>query len=163
MDDLKGKVWKFANDVDTDAIVAGQYLDASMEEILPHVFESIRPEFAARVRVGDLIVAGTNFGCGSSREQAPAALKAAGIACVVADSFGRIFFRNAIAIGLPVLTCRGAGDAFEEGMTACVSMDMFQVSCREKGVVLKGDPMSGEMSAILEKGGILAYLKCTNG
>ncbi len=162
MEELNGKVWKFGNDVDTDVIVPGQYLDAPMAEILPHVLESIKPEFAAGVKAGDLIVAGTNFGCGSSREQAPAALKSAGLACVVAESFGRIFFRNAIAIGLPVLTCRGVTDAFQEGQSARVSMKLSQIQNLETGMVLQGDPFSKEIGVILEKGGILEVLKDLN-
>jgi len=162
MDDLNGKVWKFGNDVDTDVIVPGFYLDAPMAEILPHVLESVTPDFATRVEKGDLIVAGTNFGCGSSREQAPAALKKVGLACVVAESFSRIFFRNAIAIGLPVLTCRGVCDAFREGQSARVSMKLFQIRNLESGVVLQGDPLSKEMAVILEKGGILESLKGLN-
>jgi 3-isopropylmalate/(R)-2-methylmalate dehydratase small subunit len=162
MDDLNGKVWKFGNDVDTDVIVPGFYLDAPMEEILPHVLESVAPDFAARVEAGDLIVAGTNFGCGSSREHAPAALKKVGIACVVAESFSRIFFRNAIAIGLPVLTCRGVSDAFQQGQSARVSMKLFQIHNLETGSVLQGDPLSEEIGVILEKGGILEFLKSLN-
>jgi 3-isopropylmalate/(R)-2-methylmalate dehydratase small subunit len=162
MNDLNGKVWKFGNDVDTDVIVPGLYLDAPMAEILHHVLESVIPDFAARVEAGDMIVAGTNFGCGSSREQAPMALKEAGLGCVVAESFSRIFFRNAIAIGLPVLTCRGVSDAFQEGQSARVSMKLFQIQNLETGRVLQGDPLSEEMRVILEKGGIIEFLKSLN-
>lgn len=159
MQEYSGRVWRFGNNVDTDVIVPGQYLDAPMEEILPHVLESVNAEFANRVKSGDLLFAGTNFGCGSSREQAPVALKSAGIACVVAESFGRIFFRNAIAIGLPVLICRDVSGAFQNGQQASVLLDQCLVRNLETGVKLVGEPLSEEMAAILEMGGILEYLR----
>lgn len=159
MDDLSGRAWKLGNHVDTDVIVPGQYLDAPMEEILPHVLEAVTPDFAARVEAGDLIIAGFNFGCGSSREQAPLALKHSGIGCVVAESFSRIFFRNAIAIGLPVLTCRGIADRFNEGQQARVSMELYRICNLATGQVFQGDPLSAQMRSILEEGGILQCLK----
>jgi len=103
----KGNVWKFGDDIDTDAIIPGRYLTINdPKELARHVFEGVRPEFARDVAEGDIIVAGKNFGCGSSREHAPLALKGAGIYCIITKSFARIFFRNAINIGLPVLECK---------------------------------------------------------
>ena len=158
MDELNGKVWTFGSNINTDAIVPGQYLDAPMEEIRTHVLESVNPAFAAGVKAGDLLVAGSNFGCGSSREHAPAALKAAGIAGVVAVSFARIFFRNAIAIGLPVITCEDVVDAFTQGDEASVCMRSFKIRNLTTGRTLQGDVLSPEMREILTLGGMLAYL-----
>ena len=159
MEEIRGRVWKLGDNVDTDAIVSGQYLDAPMEEIVSHVLENHKPGLAGNVKAGDIFIAGGNFGCGSSREQAPAALKALGIRCVVAASFGRIFFRNAIAIGLPVLACGNVSGAFEEGDTALVSMDRFTVENMATGTVLPCEPLSEEMEAIIAAGGIIQYLK----
>jgi len=156
---IKGKVWCFGKNIDTDAMVPGQYLDASMEEIAPHVFENIMPEFASCVKKGDIIVAGANFGCGSSRENAPEALKRAGISCIIAESFGRIFFRNAIAIGLPVITCKNISHNFQQGQTAEISLESSRVAHMETGRSFQGDPLSREMRDILDKGGIIEYLK----
>jgi len=156
---IQGKVWTFGDDVDTDLIVSGQYLDLPLEEMASHVLESVKPNFAAEVKRGDIIVAGKNFGCGSSREQAPSALRQAGIGCVVAESFGRIFFRNAIAIGLPVVTCKGAWKMFEEGHSGQVSMKEFRIENLTDGVHLQGEPLSEEVQRILDKGGILECLK----
>ncbi|MBU2617622.1 MAG: 3-isopropylmalate dehydratase small subunit, partial [Euryarchaeota archaeon] len=103
---MMGNVWKFGDDVNTDAIIPGRYLTINdPKELAKHVFEGVLPEFAQQVQPGDIIVAGRNFGCGSSREHAPLALKGAGISCIIAKSFARIFFRNAINVGLPVLEC----------------------------------------------------------
>lgn len=159
MQDASARVWKFGNNMDTDVIVPGQFLDAPIEEIAPHVFESVKPGFAAGVRAGDFIVAGTNFGCGSSREQAPAALKAAGIACIVAESFSRIFFRNAIAIGLPVMICAGVAGGFQDGQQARVSLERCRIRNLDTGADYQGEPFSEEIRVILERGGILEYIK----
>lgn len=159
MEDIRGRVWKLGDNIDTDAIVSGQYLDVPMDEVVLHVLENHKPEFAGNVKAGDILVAGSNFGCGSSREQAPAALKALGIGCVVAASFGRIFFRNAIAIGLPVLACGSVSGAFEEGDTALVSMDRSTVENTATGAVFPCEPLSPEMQAIIAEGGIIQRLK----
>ena len=159
MDELKGRVWKFGNNIDTDLIVPGQYLDAPMDEVVKHVFESIRPNFAEDVRRGDIIVAGRNFGCGSSRENAPAALQNLGIGCIVAESFARIFFRNAIAIGLPVVICGGVTGIFSDGDHARVAFGEARVENLKSGAVLQGDPLSPEILDIVEKGGMLEMLK----
>ena len=108
---IKGKTWKFGNDVDTDAIIPARYLNTtSAKELAAHCMEDADPGFASGVRQGDIIVAGKNFGCGSSREHAPIAIKAAGVSCVVARSFARIFYRNAFNMGLPILECPEAAE-----------------------------------------------------
>lgn len=160
---ISGKVWRFQDNIDTDLIVPGQYLDAPLQEIARHVLESIRPEFAGEVAKGDIIVAGKNFGCGSSRENAASALKELGIGCVVAESFGRIFFRNAMAIGLPVLTCSDVTRHFSDGDSAIIQIDGAVIRNLSNNAVMAGDRLSGEMAAILEKGGILEYLKEKGG
>ncbi|MFZ3059372.1 MAG: homoaconitase small subunit [Candidatus Methanoperedens sp.] len=114
---ISGKVWKFGDNIDTDVIIPGKYLRTTdMNVFASHVMEGIDPEFPKKVKTGDIIVAGKNFGCGSSREQAPLALKHAGIACIVAESFARIFFRNAINVGLPIIEAKidcSEGDIIE--------------------------------------------------
>lgn len=152
-------MWKFGDNVNTDVIVPGRYLDVPLEESSPHVFESVKPEFAGGVKKGDIIVAGSNFGCGSSRESAPEVLKILGIGCVVADSFGRIFFRNAIAVGLPALACRGVSAQFEDGDIARVDVVRAVVENLTRGITLHGEPLSAEMLLILDCGGILKLLK----
>lgn len=158
MNEIKGRVWCFPENIDTDLIVPGQYLDAPVQEITRHAFESIRPDFAQNAAKGDIIVAGENFGCGSSRENAASVLKELGIACVLAESFGRIFFRNAIAIGLPALTCKGIGGVFREGDTAVVQVAEARAENLSNGAAVPCEPLSEEMIRILEKGGILEYL-----
>lgn len=159
MNDLKGKVWKLGDNIDTDLIVPGQFLDAPIDEVIKHVFEAIRPEFTKEVRAGDIIIAGKNFGCGSSRENAPAALKKLGIACIIADSFARIFFRNSIAIGLPLVVCKGASSIFEEGEEARIVFRDAIIENTSKGERLNGEALSAEILAIIESGGILEMLK----
>ncbi len=114
---IKGKIWKFGDNIDTDVIIPGKYLRTTdMNIFASHVMEGIDPQFSQKVKCGDIIVAGANFGCGSSREQAPLALKHAGIACIVAESFARIFFRNAINVGLPIIEAKiecATGDEIE--------------------------------------------------
>jgi len=103
---LTGKAWKYGDNIDTDAIIPARYLNMSTpEELAQHCMEDVDPGFASAVRIGDIIVGGANFGCGSSREHAPLAIKGAGVSCVIADSFARIFYRNAINVGLPILVC----------------------------------------------------------
>ena len=159
MKEMKGKVWKLGNNIDTDLIVPGQYLDAPIEEVVKHVFESILPEFINEVRSSDIIIAGKNFGCGSSRENAPAALQKLGIACIVAESFARIFFRNSIAIGLPVVICKRVTDIFNGGENASVSFRKASVENLNSGVTLQGELPSDDILSIVEKGGILEMLK----
>ncbi|HOE17048.1 MAG TPA: 3-isopropylmalate dehydratase [Syntrophorhabdaceae bacterium] len=163
MNTIQGEVWKFGDNIDTDAIVPGRYLDASLDEIAPHVFESLNPKFAGTVKQGDIIVAGKNFGCGSSRENAPAALKKLGIGCIIAESFARIFFRNAIAIGLPVITSHTAFGSFSEGERALVNFVQARIENTTLRTMTSADPLPDEVLSIIEKGGILNLLKEIQG
>ncbi len=126
---FRGRVWKFGDDIDTDVIIPARYLLTSdAKELAQHVMEDIDPEFPSKVQEGDIIVAGKNFGCGSSREHAPIAIKGAGVSCVVAKSYARIFYRNAINIGMPIVECPEAVDEAEDG-------DILEIDTAE-GVVL---------------------------
>jgi len=158
-DIIRGKVWKFGNDVDTDVITPGQYVISPMEELKKHVLEAINPEFPKRVQPGDFIVAGSNFGCGSSRETAPIALKALGLGTIVAESFARIFFRNAIAIGLPVMTCPQISELFADGDEIELDIDNSRVTNLTKKKTFNAQPLPKEMKDVLSKGGILPLLK----
>ena len=152
-----GKVFKFHNDLDTDQIIASQYLLLpNVEEMKVHAFESLDPEFPQKVKPGDFVVGGENFGCGSSREQAPSVLKALGVQAVVAKSFARIFYRNAINIGLPVIVCKDLPDAVKSG-------DDMELSLTE-GVATAGGrdfsctKLPEYMQKILSQGGLIASL-----
>jgi 3-isopropylmalate/(R)-2-methylmalate dehydratase small subunit len=121
---IRGKVWRFGDDVDTDAIIPGRYLDDyTPENLARHVMEGVDPSFASKVSRGDIIVAGRHFGIGSSREQAPIALKAAGVEVILAESFARIFYRNAVNLGMLPLICPGCSESFVEGETLSVDLD----------------------------------------
>jgi 3-isopropylmalate/(R)-2-methylmalate dehydratase small subunit len=156
---LRGRVWKFGDHIDTDVMTSGKYLNFPMEEIKRHAFEAIRAEFAQEVKPGDILVAGRNFGCGSSRETAPAALKTLGIGAVVAESFARIFYRNAIAIGLPAIICPKVGELFDDADDAEVSFIKRRIINRASGKSLEFAPFPDEMLRILECGGIEDLLK----
>jgi 3-isopropylmalate dehydratase small subunit len=159
MRELKGRVWKFEDNVNTDLIAPGQYLDAPIDEVINHTFENIRPEFVKEVHKGDILIAGTNFGCGSSRENAPEALKKVGVECIVAESFARIFFRNAIAIGLPVVICRGVSSSVNDGDIVSVDFREAIVKNVSTGVECQGEVFPDEIQSIIESGGILEKLK----
>ena len=152
-----GKVFKFQKDVDTDQIIASQYLlFPTIDEMKVHTFESLNGDFASKVAAGDFVVADENFGCGSSRERAPAVLKALGVKAVVAKSFARIFFRNAINIGLPVIVCK-ATDAFADGNEMDIDMEKGQVICDGKAYTCTKLP--SKMQEILNQGGLIASLE----
>jgi len=155
---LSGRAWTFGDDVDTDQIVPGRYLDASSEEQSRHVFEASCPEFLKEFTAGTILVAGSNFGCGSSRESAAEVLKHLGVAAVVATSFARIFFRNAIAIGLPVLECPGASEEVRRGDEIEVDFEHARVSNLASGASRAGVPLNGMMIACLRAGGMLRLL-----
>jgi 3-isopropylmalate/(R)-2-methylmalate dehydratase small subunit len=157
-----GRVWKFGDHIDTDVITSGKYLNLPMEELKAHVFEAICPGFSEGIKPGDIIVAGRNFGCGSSRETAPAALKALGVGAVVAESFARIFYRNAIAIGLLAIACPGVGRLYSDGDEAEVRFADRKVINRVSGESLDFSPFPGEMLKVFECGGIEALLKQMN-
>lgn len=156
---IKGRVWRFGDNVDTDVMTSGKYLNLPMDELKKHAFEEVRPEFARQVKPGDVIMAGRNFGCGSSRETAPAALKALGIGAVAAESFARIFYRNAIAIGLPAIICPGVASLGSDGDEAEVDLADRKVRNHTTGNVLDFEAFPEEMLKVLECGGIEALLK----
>jgi 3-isopropylmalate/(R)-2-methylmalate dehydratase small subunit len=159
LSNLKGRVWKFGDHIDTDVMTSGKYLNLPMDEMKAHVFEAIRPEFSGTAKPGDLLVAGRNFGCGSSRETAPAALKALGVGGVIAESFARIFYRNAIAIGLPAIACPGVSELFSDGEEGEVRFTDKKVIHTASGKTLDFQPFPDEMLRVLECGGIEALLK----
>ncbi len=156
---MKGRVWLFGDDISTDLLSPGAYAVEPVEVRKLHVLESVDPSFATTVRPGDILVAGVNFGCGSSRETAPENLKALGIACVVASSFARIFLRNAVAIGLPVLVCPDAPLIVDTGDEAEVDLSKGTFRNVTTGQVAQGEPLPPEMREILAAGGILATLR----
>ena len=156
---MKGTAWKFGNDIDTDIIVPGRYLIYTDEERLSaHCMEGLDPDFDKKCKKGDFIVAGTNFGCGSSREHAPIALKGVGVSAVIAESFARIFYRNATNVGVPLLEAPGITELIEDGDEIEVDMDegTITVSNGEKITFKKLPPF---MLEILEQGGLIEYLK----
>lgn len=154
-----GRALCFGSDINTDYIIADHYKSrsADIDEVAKYVFADYQPEFAKRVRPGDLLVAGRNFGCGSAREAAPRVLKAAGISCVVASSFARIFLRNAINIGLPVVECDTA--AIRDGDEVLVDIEGGVVKNRTQGFEIVTTPIPAIMAAILHAGGLAAYIK----
>lgn len=153
------RAWKFGDDVDTDAIIPGRYLVLNTpEELAAHAFEGVRPEFASSVKKGDVVVAGRNFGCGSSREHAPLALKGCGIQCVVAESFARIFFRNSINIGLPLLECGDAG-TIEDGDELRIDMGAGIVRNITQQRTYRASPLPDFIQRIVEAGGLIPFAR----
>ncbi len=161
MNVIRGRVWKFGDNIDTDVIIPFKYKARTIDpkELAQHVMEGIDPDFSKKVKPGDIIVAGKNFGCGSSREQAPLAIKAAGIAAVVAESFARIFFRNAINIGLPVLEVKGIFEKTDSGDLLEIDLSQGMVKNLSKGLTFKAAPMPDMLMEILKEGGLVNYLK----
>jgi 3-isopropylmalate/(R)-2-methylmalate dehydratase small subunit len=155
---IQGTTWKFGNDVDTDVIIPGRYLILPPSEAAEHVMEGIRPGFAEEVSEGDVIVAGYNFGTGSSRESAPRAIKDSGIRAIVAESFARIFFRNCINVGLPPIECPGASQ-IGEGQTLRVDMEVGRIEIVETGQVLEAVALPDSIAQILDAGGLEPLLK----
>lgn len=154
-----GRAWKFGDDIDTDVIIQGKYLVINdPEELAKHVFENIRPEFPSKVKPGDFVVAGENFGCGSSREHAPLALKATGIEAVVAKSFARIFFRNAVNIGLKVVECKDT-DRIDDGDEIEVDYDEGVIINKTRNERYSIVPMPGFLKEIMEKGGLVNFAR----
>ena len=151
------KIFTFKNDVDTDQIIASQYLLLpNIDEMKGHAFESLSDTFASEVKPGDLIVAGDNFGCGSSREQAPSVLKALGVQAIIAKSFARIFYRNAINIGLPVLVSPELSDAVQQGQEA--TLDLSAGTVTVEGKTYTCTKLPPYMQRILNAGGLIAFL-----
>ena len=156
----KGKTFKFGDNVDTDVIIPARYLNtAEPAELAAHCMEDIDPAFAGAVRRGDVIVAGRNFGCGSSREHAPLAIKAAGVACVVAASFARIFYRNALNIALPILECPEAADAIAAGDEVEIDFETGEIADKATGRTFRAEPFPPFMMDLIAAGGLAAYLK----
>ena len=152
-----GKIFKFHNDLDTDQIIASQYLLLpTIEEMKVHTFESLDPKFPQKIRPGDYVVGGENFGCGSSREQAPSVLKALGVKAVVAKSFARIFYRNAINIGFPVIVCKELPDAVADGDE--MELSMTEGVVRAGGRTFSCTRLPEYMQQILNQGGLIASL-----
>ena len=153
----QGKIFKFHNDLDTDQIIASQYLLLpNLDEMKGHAFESLDPDFAKKVKPGDFVVGGENFGCGSSREQAPSVLKALGIKAVIAKSFARIFYRNSINIGLPVIVCKDLYEHVEDGGQA--DLDLSAGTVTVAGQVFSCTKLPEYMQNILNAGGLIASL-----
>ena len=153
----KGTIFKFHNDLDTDQIIASQYLLLpNLEEMKSHAFESLDPDFAQKVKPGDFVVGGENFGCGSSREQAPGVLKALGVKAVIAKSFARIFYRNAINIGLPAIVCKDLPDEVMTGVQ--MELHMLEGTAEANGKVYSCTKLPEYMQNILNQGGLIASL-----
>jgi 3-isopropylmalate/(R)-2-methylmalate dehydratase small subunit len=156
---MTGKVWKFGNDVDTDQIIPSQYLLLpNVEEMKQYTFEPLDKDFASTVCSGDIIVGGENFGSGSSREQAPLVLKALGISAVVAKSFARIFFRNAINIGLPVVICKEVYDSVEQKDTMEIDVQRGTIRNLTKDINFTSTKLPAHVMDILEAGGLISFL-----
>ena len=157
---VSAPVLKFGNNVDTDVILPGKYLVLmDPKELAKHALEGLDPAFPEKARKGVVVVGGKNFGCGSSREQAPLALKYAGAHCVVAESFARIFFRNAINIGLPVIECKGISAAVENGDDLTVDLTSGEIRNKSKGQTLHGDKLPSFILEILSDGGLIENLQ----
>lgn len=155
-----GKVYKYADNVDTDVIIPARYLNSpDPAELAKHCMEDIDASFASSVKKGDIIVAGANFGCGSSREHAPISIRACGVSCVIASSFARIFYRNAINIGFPILECKEAAEKIRDGDEVEVDFSSGTITDKTTGDVFKADVFPEFINKIIKSGGLLAYLK----
>lgn len=159
MSTIRGKVWTFGDDIDTDAIIPARYLTTTdMDQLAAHCMEDADPEFPRKASSGDIIVAGKNFGCGSSREHAPLAIKGAGLSCVIAESFARIFYRNAINIGLPILESPEAARALQEGEEIEIDLQKGEIH-DSKGKVYIATSFPPFMQEIISRGGLINYVK----
>lgn len=153
------RAWRFDDNVNTDEIIPGRYnVTIDPGELAKNVFCEVRPDFATGVQPGDVLVAGKNFGCGSSREHAPIAIKGSGVQCIVARSYARIFFRNAINIGLPILTCADA-DAIEDGTELDVDLETAVIRDRSSGREYQAQPLPPFVLTIVDAGGIVPFLR----
>lgn len=156
---INGKVWTFGKDIDTDLIIAARYLNTSVpEELAKHVMEDADPEFVKKMSAGDIIVAGENFGCGSSREHAPIALKAAGVAAVIAPTFARIFYRNAFNMGLPIFELPQSAE-ISQGDEVTVDMDAGTVTNNTTGKTYNFTPIPPFMQELIDAGGLMNFAK----
>ncbi len=158
--DARGTVHKYRDNVDTDVIIPARYLNTKDHgELASHCMEDIDPDFVKNVNAGDIIVAGENFGCGSSREHAPIAIKASGVSCVIASTFARIFYRNAINIGLPILECPEASRSIENGDTVEVNFSKGEIRNITKGETYTAVPFPDFIRNIIDAGGLMASIK----
>lgn len=156
----KGRVFRYGDNVDTDVIIPARYLNTSNgKELAAHCMEDIDINFVKEVKDGDIIVADKNFGCGSSREHAPLSIKEAGVSCVIARTFARIFYRNAINIGLPILECEAAADGIEKGNIVEVNFDTGVITNVTKNETYQGQPFPPFMQDIIKQGGLVNKLK----
>ena len=154
-----GTVFKYGDNVDTDVIIPARYLNSSdPKELAGHCMEDIDKDFVSQVEEGDLIVADKNFGCGSSREHAPIAIKAAGVSCVIAETFARIFYRNAINIGLPIIECPEASRGIEKGDQVEVDFDTGVITNKTKGTTFQGQAFPEFMQKIIKAEGLINYI-----
>ena len=159
MKNAKGTVIKYKDNVDTDVIIPARYLNSSdPKELALHCMEDIDKDFVKKVKPGDIIVAGKNFGCGSSREHAPIAIKACGVSCVIAETFARIFFRNSINIGLPIIECPEAVEGIDAGDEVEIDFDSGIITNVSKGTTFKGQPFPAFMQKIIDCEGLVNYI-----
>lgn len=163
MQAAKGSVHKFGDNVDTDVIIPARYLNSSdPKELATHCMEDIDKEFVQKVKEGDIIVATKNFGCGSSREHAPIAIKAAGVSCVIAETFARIFYRNAINIGLPIIECKEASEKIKAGDVVSVNFDTGIITDETTGESFEGQAFPPFMQKIIDSEGLVNYINNSN-
>jgi 3-isopropylmalate/(R)-2-methylmalate dehydratase small subunit len=157
---VRGRVWKLGDNVDTDQLLPGRYMTLTdPQELAAHCLENMRPEFHREVRPGDIVLAGENLGCGSSREHAPIALRALGVSCLVAASFARIFFRNCINLGLPALTSPEAAAAIADGDEVAIDLATGQIEDLTRGLRFAAPPLPPFLNEILTAGGLTAYVR----
>ena len=160
MNNANGSVFKYPDNVDTDVIIPARYLNTqNARELADHCMEDIDKTFVTRVKAGDIMVGGENFGCGSSREHAPVAIKAAGIDCVIAKSFARIFYRNSINIGLPIMECPEAVDAIGAGDTVSVNFDTGVITDETTGKTFQAEPFPPFIQKIIKAGGLMKSIQ----
>lgn len=159
MKEARGTVFKYGDNVDTDVIIPARYLATSEpSELAKHCMEDIDPEFVTKMQPGDIIVAGRNFGCGSSREHAPIAIKACGVSCVIAETFARIFYRNAINIGLPIIECAEASREIRGGDEVRINFDSGEITDCTTGKVYQGQAFPPFMQELISAGGLVNYI-----
>ena len=157
--EAKGRVFKYGDNVDTDVIIPARYLNSfDAKELATHAMVDLDPTFVERVQPGDIIVAKKNFGCGSSREHAPIAIKASGVSCVIADTFARIFYRNSINIGLPIIECPEAAEGIENGDEVEIDFDSGIIYDKTKGTQYKGQAFPPFMQEIIKNEGLINYI-----
>ena len=160
----QGTVFKYGDNVDTDVIIPARYLNITDgNELAKHCMEDIDKEFVSKVKPGDIIVANKNFGCGSSREHAPLVIKCAGVSCVIAETFARIFYRNAINIGLPIIECKEAAEAIQKGDQVAIDFDSGKITDLTTGQTFQGQAFPPFMQEIISAGGLIPYINKKSG